>query len=60
MAEGLDIDGADVGAILQKAKSNMCLAAEQPHTIPYPEKFGDAPAKDGASSFGGRTDHSRS
>ena len=57
-AEGLDIYGADVDAIMQNAKDNMLLGCE--NTIPYPEKYGDNPQKDGASSFGGITDHTRS
>ena len=28
--------------------------------IPYPEKYGDAPAQDGASAFGGTLDHGHS
>ena len=59
-AEGLDIYGADVEAIMQNAKDNMLSAFENEYTIPYPEKYGDNPQKDGASSFGGITDHSRS
>ena len=57
-AEGLDIYGADVEAIMRNAKDNMLLPCE--NTIPYPEKYGDNPQKDGASSFGGITDHNRS
>ena len=57
-AEGLDIYGADVEAIMRNAKGNMLLRCE--NTIPYPEKYGDNPQKDGASSFGGITDHNRS
>ena len=57
-AEGLDIYGADVEAIMRNAKDNMLLRCE--NTIPYPEKYGDNPQKDGASSFGGITDHNRS
>ena len=59
-AEGLDIYGADVAEILQQAKDNMSLADEESYTIPYPEKYGDSPNKDGASSFGGITNHNRS
>ena len=59
-AEGLDIDGADIGQIMQRAKDNMSVADKESYTIPYPEKYGDSPEKDGASSFGGITDHNRS
>ena len=59
-AEGLDIDGADASEILQKAKDNIRAISESSHTIPYPEKYGTNPQKDGASSFGGITDHIRS
>lgn len=58
-AEGIDIYGADTVEILQRAKDNMCID-EKSCTIPYPEKYGDSPNKDGASSFGGITDHNRS
>ena len=59
-AEGLDIEGADVTQIMQKAKDNMFCADKNNCTIPYPEKYGERPEKDGASSFGGLADHSRS
>ena len=59
-AEGLDIEGADVSQIMQRAKDNMSVADKESYTIPYPEKYGDSPEKDGASSFGGITDHNRS
>ena len=57
-AEGLDIYGADVEQIMQKAKDNMFC--ERSSTIPYPEKYGENPKKDGASSFCGITDHNKS
>lgn len=59
-AEGLDIDGSDIRQILQSEKDNMCVTDKESYTIPYPEKYGDSPKKDGASSFGGITDHNRS
>lgn len=59
-AEGLDIQGADVEHIMQKAKDNMLCRDDKPAVIPYPEKYGNNPQKDGASSFGGITDHNRS
>ena len=59
-AEGLDIDTADVAQIMKRAKDNTCASDKKSHTIPYPEKYGDSPKKDGASSFGGITDHNRS
>ena len=59
-AEGIDIYGANTSEILQRAKDNMSVADEKSYTIPYPEKYGDNPNKDGASSFGGITDHNRS
>ena len=59
-AEGLDIYGADVEEIMLKAKDNMLLTDEKTCTIPYPESYGENPLKDGASSFGGMADHSRS
>ena len=57
-AEGLDIYGADVKKIMQEAKEKMFH--ESSCTIPYPEKYGENPKKDGASSFGGVTDHDNS
>ena len=57
-AEGLDIYGADVKKIMQEAKEKMFH--ESSCTIPYPEKYGENPKKDGASSFGGITDHNNS
>ena len=58
-AEGLDIFGADVEKIMCKAKA--AITAETPEqTIPYPEKYGNGPAVDGASSFGGSADHPQS
>ena len=59
-AEGLDIYGADVASIMQKAKDNMLLSAEKSSTIPYPEKYADNLRRDGATAFGGVTDHNRS
>jgi|GEM_PF-58492 len=59
-AEGLDIQGNDVNLIMQNAKDNMLSYNEKTPVIPYPEKYGDNPSKDGASSFGGITDHNRS
>ena len=59
-AEGLDIDTADVAQIMKRAKDNICVDDNDSHTIPHPEKYGDSPEKDGASSFGGITDHNRS
>ena len=59
-AEGLDIYGADVEQIMQKAKDNMLCSKDGGCTIPYPEKYGDKPQKDGASSFCGITDHDKS
>ena len=58
-AEGLDIFGANVEQIMGKAK--LAITADpQAHTIPYPEKYGNCPALDGASSFGGAADHPQS
>ena len=57
-AEGLDIYGADVNQIMQRVKEKMFH--ESSCTIPYPEKYGDNPAKDGASSFCGMADHNKS
>ena len=57
-AQGLDIYGADTQQIIEKAKENML--SESSCTIPYPEKYGENPKKDGASSFCGAADHSRS
>ena len=59
-AEGLDIEGADVSRILQKAKENMFSTDKSICTIPYPEKYGKKPQKDGASSFCGLADNNRS
>ena len=58
-AEGLDIENADVELIMNEARENM-LADRTACTIPYPEKYGENPKKDGASSFGGVADHSKS
>ena len=58
-AEGLDIFGADVETIMGKAKAAIAEGAQE-HTIPYPAKYGNCPALDGASSFGGATDHLQS
>ena len=58
-AEGLDIFGADVEAILNEAKAAITVGS-QDHTIPYPCKYGNSPALDGASSFSGAADHLQS
>ena len=58
-AERLDIFGADVETIMDKAKAAIAEGAHT-HTIPYPEKYGNCPALDGASSFGGTADHLQS
>ena len=58
-AEGLDIFGADVEKILCKAKAAI-TAGDLEQTIPYPEKYGNCPVQDGASSFGGAADHLQS
>lgn len=59
-AEGLDIKGADIQSIMQKAKESITLADEKQSTIPYPEKYGDKPLNDGASSFKGVADDNKS
>ena len=58
-AEGLDIFGADVEKIMSKAKAAI-IAEASAHTIAYPAKYGNCPALDGASSFGGMADHLQS
>jgi FMN-dependent NADH-azoreductase len=58
-AEGLDIFGADVDAILGKVKAEI-TAGLGSHTIPYPEKYGDTRTLDGAASFHGITEHPQS
>ena len=58
-AEGLDVAGADAEAILGKAKTAI-LSDSPEQLIPYPVKYGDCPAKDGASAFGGTADHLQS
>ena len=58
-AEGLDIFGADVEAILGKAREEI-LRGPQLQTIAYPEKYGEQPSEDGASSFAGSADHPQS
>ena len=58
-AEGLDIFGADVDAILCKAKAEI-IAGSQEHTIPYPAQYGSCPSTDGASAFDGAADHLQS
>lgn len=58
-AEGLDIVGTDVEQVMRQAK--VAITAETAeHTIPYPEKYGNCPTLDGASSFGGTADHLQS
>lgn len=58
-AEGLDIFGADVEGIMARAKAEMvCTSAAS--TIPYPQKYGSEPERDGASSFAGTIDHPQS
>ena len=58
-AEGLDIVGADVEAILSKAKAEIGADSRE-QTIPYPQKYGNSPSLDGASSFCGITEHPQS
>ena len=58
-AEGLDIFGNDAEAIMEKAKTQIVGGALD-RTIPYPEKYGNCPALDGASSFDGAADHLQS
>lgn len=58
-AEGLDIYGADVEKILNEAKAAMELAPQE-NTIPYPEKYGNEPYREGASAFSGTVDHNQS
>ena len=55
-AEGLDIFGADTDAIMEAAKKAIAVESVE-CTIPYPEKYGNEPALDGASSFDGAADH---
>ena len=58
-AEGLDIFGADTEGIMDKAKAEIAEGVQM-CTIPYPEKYGNCPLQDGASSFAGETDHLQS
>ena len=58
-AEGLDIFRADVDAIMGKTKTEI-TGDVQAQTIPYPEKYGNSPSLDGASSFCGITEHPQS
>lgn len=58
-AEGLDIFGADVERLMDKAKAAIALE-DSAQTIPYPEKYGNGPALNGASSLGGVADHPHS
>ena len=58
-AEGLDILGADPDAILRKAMAAVTEDSD-PHTIPYPEKYGSGSDMSGAASFRGTTDHPQS
>ncbi len=55
-AEGLDIRGADVDEMMEKARRAIDAYSPE-NTIPYPKDYGDRPSLDGASSFGGRADH---
>ena len=42
-------------------KAKLAITADpQAHTIPYPEKYGNCPALNGASSFDGAADHLQS
>ena len=59
-AEGLDIYGADVASIMQKAKENILSDGVKSNTIPYPEKYADNLHQDGATAFDGIADHNRS
>ena len=58
-AEGLDVFGANVDCIMDKAKLAIAAGPSE-YKIPYPAKYGNCPALDGASSFGGTTDHLQS
>ena len=58
-AEGLDIFGANVEQIMCKAKAEITECVQE-HTIPYPEKYGNCPLMDGASSFNKLADHEQS
>ena len=58
-AEGLDIFGNDAEAIMEKAKAEIAKGTQE-RIIPYPEKYGDCPSQDGASSFDGSADHPQS
>ena len=55
-AEGLDLFGADAEQIMRKAKAEITDGSRE-HTIPYPEKYGNYPLMDGASSFHNMADH---
>ena len=59
-AEGLDIYGADVAGIMQRAKDNMLCCEEQSCQIAYPAKYTAQQPLEGAAAFGGAADHSRS
>lgn len=56
-AQGLDIFGADVDSLMEKAKQDILCADSQPQVIPYAEKYGDSPLHDGASAFDGVANH---
>ena len=58
-AEGLDVFGANTEKIMEEAKLAIS-AGFSAHTIPYPEKYGNCPALNGASSFDGVTNHLQS
>ena len=58
-AEGLDMFGAEPYKIMEKAKLAVNADASA-NRIPYPEKYGNCPLQDGASSFDGATDHLQS
>lgn len=58
-AEGLDIFGNDPDEILRKAMAAVTEDSD-PHTIPYPEKYGSGSDMSGAASFRGTTDHPQS
>lgn len=56
-AEGLDLSDAYAAESMKKAKEAIDLSSQEEQTIPYPEKYGEDPKNNGATSFLEHVDH---
>ena len=56
-AEELDISDALAQESMKKAKESIDLSPQEKQTIPYPEKYGEEPKNNGATSFLDHVDH---